>query len=102
MQIINVNDEMSDWCYTYIEEYDVFFTYYMDGYYDGSGQAIGINNDGTCHVYNLGHCSCYGPLEGTPDVTTLDELLNSEHVLSVEIEYPELKDAIVKWQKKNG
>lgn len=39
--------------------------WYEDGGYDGSGDAVGLNKeDGLLYIKNLGHCSCYGPLDG--------------------------------------
>lgn len=40
------------------------YSYSIDGY-DGSGEAVALcKEDGYLHTWNLGHCSCYGPLDG--------------------------------------
>jgi hypothetical protein len=36
---------------------------YENGSYEGSGTAIAFFKDGTLKVGDLGHCSCFGPLE---------------------------------------
>ncbi len=48
--------------------YEWFAYHYEIGSYEGDGIGIGKCIGGGYNVYNLGHCSCYGPLErATPD-----------------------------------
>lgn len=66
MKIYNVGvDELSEYDYNELPKDLVWFVYrYEYGYYDGSGEAVGMNSEGKLLVGNLGHCSCYGPCEG--------------------------------------
>jgi len=41
---------------------DVWYTYWH-GSYEGSGEALIKHQDGRFVLHNLGHCSCYGPLD---------------------------------------
>jgi hypothetical protein len=51
--------------------------WYEGGSYDGSGEAIYLKEDGQLYSENLGHCSCYGPLDGGPEfMCSVDDLLN--------------------------
>jgi len=38
------------------------FYWYGRGSYDGSGQMLALHEKGW-YLFNLGHCSCYGPTE---------------------------------------
>lgn len=58
----------------------VVYEYSIDGY-EGQGTAVLLENNGTVWVKDLGHCSCYGPAEGTYDSgvkTNLEELLETK------------------------
>lgn len=62
-----------------------FITDYEYGNYDGSGSAVGF--DGTdLLVYNLGHCSCYGPLESSPDKLSVERYKETRHDALCEVE----------------
>ncbi len=38
--------------------------YYENGGYDGQGEAVALcKDDGLLYIKNLGHCSCYGPMD---------------------------------------
>jgi hypothetical protein len=37
--------------------------WYQSGSYDGSGTAVIVDEDNNYHEIDLGHCSCYGPLD---------------------------------------
>lgn len=50
--------------------------YFEDGY-DGGGEAI-FFKDGKLDLYNLGHCSCYGPVETPVDTFTVEEFLSGD------------------------
>lgn len=53
-----VEDDRFEWC----------VYWYEDGGYDGSGEAVALcKEDGLLYVKNLGHCSCYGPMDGGLD-----------------------------------
>lgn len=41
-----------------------WFAYaYSSGDYEGSGYGCAAFDDGTYRIVNMGHCSCYGPLD---------------------------------------
>lgn len=48
------------------DNYEVFVSDYHMDYYEGGGEAVGIKN-GYAYIYNLSHCSCYGPTDGGPE-----------------------------------
>lgn len=37
---------------------------YECGSYEGDGTATALGKDGKLYHFGLGHCSCYGPLDG--------------------------------------
>lgn len=41
----------------------LFVTDYRRGSYDSDGEALGLTAEGEVFSWNLGHCSCYGPLD---------------------------------------
>lgn len=48
----------------YLDKQILWIVYdYECGAYEGSGTAIAFFKDGTPKVGDLGHCSCFGPLE---------------------------------------
>jgi len=59
---------------------DKVWYYYHTGWYDGSGQMI-ILKAGKYALYDMGHCSCYGPTDSLNRIEkwfdSLDELKNS-------------------------
>jgi hypothetical protein len=68
-------------------EWVVFW--YEDGGYDGSGEAVGLcKDDGLLYIKDLGHCSCYGPMDGgleSGDKMTVEDFLkHNESVLAYE------------------
>jgi len=96
MKLYNVGlDEFFDYDLSYVgNEYDWFvYAYYNNGY-DGEGEAVGYK-DGNLYFYNLSHCSCYGPLEGSPQVITVDNWLNSNDIHDADTRYKEVRDKLV-------
>ena len=66
MQIYNAGrDSLSKYDLEYLdkEAYEYLIYNYEVGYYGGSGAAVLKDNDGKFILIDLGHCSCYGPLE---------------------------------------
>jgi len=66
MRIYNVGkDELSDWDFNEVkqEKYKWIVYEYENGGYDGSGHAVAMDQDGLLHCKDLGHCSCYGPMD---------------------------------------
>lgn len=47
--------------------YTKFLYWYRTYPYEGDGYGIGFRADGLFDWWNLGHCSCYGPIEHLPD-----------------------------------
>ena len=48
--------------YDKLGEFDFFVYSYATGSYCGTGNAI-FKKDGLYYEHDMGHCSCYGPLE---------------------------------------
>ena len=66
MKIYNVGyEELSEYDLEYLDEevYEYFIYNYVDCGYDGSGAAVLKDNNGKFILIDLGHCSCFGPLE---------------------------------------
>ncbi len=55
----------------------VFAYYYGSGSYEGMGQAIYQCADGKWDQCGLGHCSCYGPLDGGVGAIGIHESLDA-------------------------
>lgn len=46
------------------DDFEFIVCWYESGYYCGSGEAVGFcKTDKMIYVKNLGHCSCYGPMD---------------------------------------
>ena len=43
--------------------------------YEGSGDAIVINNDNSLIHHELSHCSCYGPFDGGGTSVSIEDVL---------------------------
>lgn len=66
MKIYNVGtDSLSEYDLKYLDEedYEYFIYNYADFGYDGDGAAVLKDENGKFILMNLGHCSCYGPIE---------------------------------------
>lgn len=66
MKIYNVGvDSLGEYDFERLDEesYKYFIYNYRDFGYDGSGAAVLKDDNGKFTLVNLGHCSCYGPLE---------------------------------------
>lgn len=66
MKIYNVGkDPLGEYDLEYLDEriYE-YFIYNYEGYiYSGNGAAVLKDNNGKFIFIELGHCSCYGPIE---------------------------------------
>lgn len=64
MEIYKVGrDELSQFDFENLPKDMLWFVYNYEVYgYEGGGQGVGFK-DGLLWIYNLGHCSCYEPLE---------------------------------------
>ncbi len=98
MKIYNVGvDELNEWDFKDVnaqaDQFEWVVYEYTNYGYEGSGEAVGLGKDGKLHCKNLGHCSCYGPMDGWPhdvEVMTIEQFFKiKENVLDYDV-----KDAI--------
>jgi hypothetical protein len=53
-----------------IQENYVWLVYWYENYgYEGFGEAVALDKEGRLQYSDLGHCSCYGPMESFPSKT---------------------------------
>lgn len=95
MEVYNVGgDELGDYELDCIgNDYDWFVYFYESGSYDGCGEAVGCK-DGFLYIYNLDHCSCFGPTEGNPEKVSVDKVFASDDVLGTDITRKDVKDKV--------
>ncbi len=55
--------------------------HYTNGGYEGHGYMVAMGTDGRLYVWNLSHCSCYGPLDDGPTITTVSEYLKPDETI---------------------
>jgi hypothetical protein len=76
MKIFSVgpSDLNSDYELNKIDEnlFEFVVYWYEDGGYDGNGQLVAFSKEKELHVYDLSHCSCYGPLEAWGNPVKMD------------------------------
>lgn len=95
MKLFNIGpDDFFDYELEYLDDYDWFVYYYENDGYHGHGEGVGYK-DGFLYFYCLGHCSCYGPLEGFPEKVALEVVLNSPDVLEKDFVYSEVKKKVL-------
>lgn len=80
MKIYNVGKDILDEDdLKYLDEkvYEYLIYNYKTGYWEGDGAAVLKDNNGKFMLIDLGHCSCYGPLEGRDPkcIYSLDEII---------------------------
>jgi hypothetical protein len=102
MQIYNVGpndlDFTPDYCNEIsqdsLDKYEWSVYWYEAGEYEGNGEIVTLGKDGLLYTSGLGHCSCYGPLDGFGTCPgkgiTVEEFLQPTSVLE-----PVYKDEIV-------
>lgn len=80
MQVYCLRDELSEWNWNNInkDDYQWAVYWYENGGYDGSGELVALGKDGFLYYTNLGHCSCYGPLEAGLSKTTEEEFFKDK------------------------
>lgn len=97
MKIYNVGP---DEVYGDLEEADFEFIvyWYQIGDYCGDGEAVGLcNSDKLIYVKNLGHCSCYGPMDGgmkSGDTMTVQDFLSNKDNIHYYDARDEIKDKV--------
>lgn len=79
--IVKLNDELDDYDFGNMktEEYGLIVYSYSRGGYDGSGLLVARRRTGGWDYKWLGHCSCYGPMDGWED----DDNLTFSELVSV-------------------
>lgn len=78
MQEIHFKDVPLCYCYPKDDDYVWLVTDYHDWGYEGSGEAVGLRVDGqTLDIWNLNHCSCYGPFDNSFETITVDQFRES-------------------------
>lgn len=76
MEVYNVGSDELDFS---LDEKFLWVVYsYESDYYEGYGEAVAYDKNGNIHIFGLGHCSCYGPLEDWPHS---DEIIKVEDYL---------------------
>lgn len=88
--------ELEDYELKYIKDFaDLIIYSYFTEPYEGSGNALIRNKDGTWAHTSLSHCSCYGPLENFDSrwYNTLDDLKRNSTADLLQDIYAHLKEA---------
>lgn len=82
MKIYNVGEEELSELSEDNTQFEWVVFWYESGSYEGYGEAVALcKEDNLLYVSNLGHCSCYGPLEGglqDGDKMTIEEFLKDK------------------------
>lgn len=75
-EIVCLNEEIDS--LHSLENFKKYIYHYEYAWYNGSGCAIGIQkDDDMICVYDLGHCSCYGPCDDGPnEIISKEEFIN--------------------------
>jgi hypothetical protein len=92
MKIYNVGvEDLSDYDIKDMdgESLDFVVYWYESGSYEGDGEAVGYSKEeNVLYVKGLGHCSCYGPMDGGiksgVKVTPFDFFSHKENVHSLD------------------
>ena len=99
MKVFELCDEVlvySEWDAKAIHEceYEWFVSWYESDPYDGRGEAVGYK-DGVLYFYDLGHCSCYGPLDSGPESVSVEVYLKSNSVHDTDTQYKEVREKVM-------
>lgn len=65
MEVYCVGQDELD--FTEDDRYEWVVYEYTEDWYEGYGEAVALRKDGLLCIFNLGHCSCYGPLDEWPN-----------------------------------
>ena len=80
------------------EQFEWVVFWYEDGGYDGSGEAVALcKDDGLLYIKDLGHCSCYGPMDGgmeSGDKMTVEKFLEDKDDIHSYDARKEIKDKV--------
>lgn len=98
MKVFDVGpDPLADYEFEFYldQSYEWFVYSYCSSYYDGSGVAVGYK-EGDLYIYDLGHCSCYGPLENNySDKISVERFLISDDIHDADIGDPDVKAKVL-------
>ena len=80
MKVYNVgHEELDEYDLEYLDKefYEYLIYNYYNGGYEGDGAAVLKDEDGKFILMDLGHCSCFGPLEERDPkcIYSLDEII---------------------------
>ena len=104
MEVYCLNHEAYDeYCFEGCkDQYEWLVYWYESGYYDGQGQAVALRKDGLLELYDLGHCSCYGPFDAfgmNASKITQEQFFEEEKNVLDSIQYDEIRKKVVKLLK---
>jgi len=89
-------EELQDYDFECIGDNYEWVVYHYENYgYEGDGELIAYDGD-ILHIYQLGHCSCYGPLEGNCDAISKEKYLNSDNVLDADTRFGDVREKVLK------
>ena len=92
-----LNDILSESDLKNFEDFNWIVHNYENGTYDGVGYAVALK-DTTLYVYNLGHCSCYGPFDdgsqGFINSFSVQDFLTSEDIFVGRIDDEKVRNKV--------
>lgn len=91
-----LSEELYDWDWRSLEKDYVWVVYHYENYgYEGEGELVGFDGE-NLDIYQLGHCSCYGPLDSSPETISKDKYLNSTNALDTDTRYGNVREKVLK------
>ena len=107
MKIYNVGENaLSEDELEYLDEeaYEYLIYNYEVGDYEGDGAAVLKDNTGKFILINLGHCSCFGPLEESNPICiySLDGIIKLLNKRCKEYDREYIKDVAKKLKELEG
>jgi hypothetical protein len=80
-----------------IPKYITKIYYWYESFsYEGHGEMLLQHENGKWYYHNMGHCSCYGPLDELGKLETIDPLPLDELLAKMSGELSERCDVLVK------
>ena len=74
---VYLNEKFSEWELEDCKDEELIVYDYCYGNYEGSGFLVGKNSNGWFSM-NLGHCSCYGPMNNDSRTICIKEFLEED------------------------
>ena len=91
-----LSEKLGDYDFEYIgNDYEWVVYHYENWGYEGDGELVAYDGD-ILHIYQLGHCSCYGPLEGSSEAISKEKYLNSDNVLDTDTRFGDVREKVLK------